>query len=142
GGAVVARPSVEQAADVGMAQAREDLPLRVEAPQHRIGVDAALDDLDRDLLLELTVGAARQVDVTHPTCAQVAHDLVRTEPLADPPFEVVRDVATGLGGGVHPLDRATRLPGADVRLDAHAVSTQPAFPRLNADLTAGAALAK
>ena len=50
------RAAVEQARDVRMVEAREDLPLVAQLAHRVAGRDAA-DDLDRDLLVELVVGA-------------------------------------------------------------------------------------
>ena len=54
---VVGRAAVEQPRDVGVIEARQDLPLIAEPAQNEIGVHAALDDLDRHLLLEMIVVA-------------------------------------------------------------------------------------
>ena len=81
--AVVGRVAIEQARDVRVVEAREDLPLVAEVTQHGVGIHAALDELDRDELLVLTVGATREIDDTHPAAANPLLDLVVTDRLTD-----------------------------------------------------------
>ena len=55
-----------------MVQRGEDLALGPEAGEHLLGVHAALDDLERDPLLVLAVGALGEVDGAHPSPADLA----------------------------------------------------------------------
>ena len=48
-----------------MLQVRQDLPLLPEAAQHEIGIHAALQQLDGDLLLVLVIVPDAQVDGAH-----------------------------------------------------------------------------
>jgi hypothetical protein len=59
---VFGRVAIEQARDVRVVEARKDLPLIPESAQHRICVHAALDELDRGLVLVLAVRAPREID--------------------------------------------------------------------------------
>ncbi len=67
--AVLGRVAVQQARDVRVIEAREDLPLVAEAAQHGLRIHAALDELDRDLLLVLPVGAPGEIDRAHAAAA-------------------------------------------------------------------------
>ena len=49
-----------------MVEAGQNLSLVAKMAQHRIAVHAALDQLDRDLLFVLLIGALGQIDRTHP----------------------------------------------------------------------------
>ena len=82
--AVLGRSAVEQVRDVRMAQLRQDLPLGLEPPQQRVGVEARLQQLDRDLLLVLLIVADRLEDLAHAAAAGLADDAIGTEPLPDP----------------------------------------------------------
>ena len=70
GQAVRRRAAVEQAGDVRVLEAGEDLPLVPEAPHDRLGVHAALEHLDRDALLELVVVADAEVHRAHAAAAE------------------------------------------------------------------------
>ena len=63
--------AVDEASDVRVAQAGEDLPLGEKAPVRLDGVEAAPHELERDALLELTVGALGDVDRAHPAARQL-----------------------------------------------------------------------
>ena len=68
-----------------MLERGEDLPLgRGSAASTSVGVHAALDQLDRDPLLELPVGALREVDGAHAAAADLAQD-ARSAPIPGPP---------------------------------------------------------
>jgi hypothetical protein len=54
---VVRGAAVEQTGDVRVIERREDPALGAKSLQHLRGIHAALDHLDRDVLLELTVDA-------------------------------------------------------------------------------------
>ena len=76
---VVRGPAVDQTGDARVLQARQDLPLAQETRQDLVGVEAPLEHLERGPLLELSVGALRQVHHTHPAAA----DLAQQPPRAD-----------------------------------------------------------
>ena len=88
--AVLGRVAVEQARDVRVIEAGEDLPLVAEAAQHGLRVHAALDELDGDLLLVLAVGAPREIDRAHPAAADPLQDLPVADDLADQAVGVPR----------------------------------------------------
>ena len=62
-----------------MLEGGEDLPLVAEAAQDLVGVHAALDDLERDALLELLVRALGQIDHAHAAAADLLDDAVRPD---------------------------------------------------------------
>jgi hypothetical protein len=72
-----------------MIERREDLPFRVEVPQYRIGIHAALDELDRYALLVLLVRALREVHGTHAAAAEPLQDLILADDLTDQMIAVV-----------------------------------------------------
>ena len=74
--AVVGRAAIEQARDVGMIEAGQDLPLVPESPQDEIGIHAPLDDLDGDLLPEMIVSANSPVHRPHAPAADLFDDAV------------------------------------------------------------------
>ena len=82
GKAVLGVAAVQQARDVGVVEAGEDLPFLTKSAENEVGVDAALDDLDRHALLVLLVGANGEVDVPHPTAPEQAVHPVRSNALA------------------------------------------------------------
>jgi len=90
--AVLADAGVEQAGDVGMAEAGQDLPLAVEALAQAGVAQAGAQQLQRDPALVEAVVADGQPDLAHAAFAQQPLQLVGADDLA------------GLGrehGGVH-----------------------------------------
>jgi hypothetical protein len=79
GQAVVGRSAVHQARDVGVVERGENLPLLPEAPEDEVCVHPALDELDGDALLELVVGANREVDRAHAAAPKLPHDAIRAD---------------------------------------------------------------
>jgi hypothetical protein len=73
---VFARTPIEQAGDVGVIQVGQDLPFGPEPARQGAGGHQAVDELDRDLLLELLVSALCQVDGAHAATTQCAQDTV------------------------------------------------------------------
>jgi hypothetical protein len=69
---VRARAAVVQARDVRMLERREDAALEMEAAQDLVGIHAALHELQRHPLVELAVGAFREVDGAHAAAAELA----------------------------------------------------------------------
>ena len=76
---IVGDAAVEQARDVRMFETREDLPLAQETRLHRIGIHAALDDLQRGALLELSVGAFGEQHHAHAAAAEFAQHAPRAD---------------------------------------------------------------
>ena len=72
----VAHAAVEQACDVRMVEAREDLTLRSEPPIDLVGVHPALDELERDALLELAVRPLRQIHGAHATAPELPDNAI------------------------------------------------------------------
>ena len=69
--------AVEQARDAGVLEPRQDAALVQEAShESRRGV---LQQLERDALLELSVGPPREEDPPHPAAPDLAHDLERSD---------------------------------------------------------------
>src|SRR5436190_22261767 len=55
--AIFGRPAIEQARDVKVIETSENLPLLAEMTEHRVSIHPTFDQLDRNLLLVLLVGA-------------------------------------------------------------------------------------
>ncbi len=73
--------SVEQARDVGMVKIRQHLAFVSKAGEDLVGVHAAFDQLDRNLLVVLLVGAFGEPDRAHPPGAQQPLEAVGTDKL-------------------------------------------------------------
>ena len=80
--AVRGRAAVEQPRDVRMVERREDLALELQPALDVARQQPAPHQLDRDLLLELLVGALREEHLAHAAAAEAAHDAIRTDALA------------------------------------------------------------
>ena len=65
-----------------MVERREDLALELQPALNVARQQAAPHQLDRDLLLELLVGALREEHLAHAAAAEAAHDAIRTDALA------------------------------------------------------------
>ena len=61
------------ARDVRMVEPGEDAPLLHEAAHDFVAVHAALEQLERDLLHEIALGALGQIDLAHAAAAEQAH---------------------------------------------------------------------
>ena len=83
-----AQAGVEQARHVGMLESGQRLTLDLEAVAAELGGQAAVHELDGHVLLELLVGAVRQIHRGHAAGAEQAVDGVRAE-------------AHALGHGLH-----------------------------------------
>ena len=68
--------AVQQACDVGMIKARENLPLVPESVQDETGVLPRTHQFDGDLFAKLVVGPNGAVDFSHSAEAEFFHDLV------------------------------------------------------------------
>ena len=73
---VVGGPTIEETSDVRMVERGEDLTLGAEARQHTIRVHAPPDQLDRDALLILLVGALGEIDGTHAAVCDLVEQMV------------------------------------------------------------------
>ncbi len=62
-----------------MLQVSQDLPFLPEAAQHEIGVHAAIQELDSDLLLVMVIIPHAEVDCAHSPAADQADDPVRSD---------------------------------------------------------------
>ncbi len=74
--------AVEEARDVRVLKARENLALAEKAPQNLSAVRPAADQLECDLLFELAVGAIREEHTAHATVANLAYQPVRPDAIA------------------------------------------------------------
>ena len=68
--------AVEEPCDRVVLEAGQDLALLQEAPPRFLAVQAVLRDLDRDLLVELAVGALREMNGPHPAFAQLGQQAI------------------------------------------------------------------
>lgn len=68
--AVVGFTAIKEPGDAGMLEAREDLAFAAKTTEHFFRVGAAPEELDRDLLLEALVDAARQPDGAHAAASE------------------------------------------------------------------------
>src|ERR1700676_5511603 len=84
--AVLGRAAIEQPRDVGMREAGQDLPLVAEVPQDLLRIHAPSDQLERDLLLKMTVGADSTVDSSHAALRHFFSDVVWPNTLPRPRF--------------------------------------------------------
>src|SRR4051812_18402820 len=82
GQSVAGCSTIKQARDVRMFERSENLSLLAKLAQDRIGVGAALDQFDGNLLLILIVGALRQKNCAHSAASNFADDPVPIDDLA------------------------------------------------------------
>ena len=78
--AVVSCTAVKQARDVWMIEGGEDLSFSAKTPQNKIGVHAALHELDRDTHLEFPIDADCFIDRAHAAAPYFALDLISAQP--------------------------------------------------------------
>jgi hypothetical protein len=93
--AVVRRAAVQEAGDVGMLEAGEDLPFLQEPAEHVVRVDAALQNLDGDGAFELPVGAVREVDAAHASATDLPVKMVRTGAVPHERIDLAEEVGLG-----------------------------------------------
>ena len=79
GQSIVRCSSIEQARDVRVVEAGQDLSLVAKMTEHRVGVHAAFDQLDCDLLLVLLIRALGQIDRAHSAAADFANNSIRAD---------------------------------------------------------------
>ena len=80
--AVGGRAAVEQPRDVRMIERRQDLAFELQPALHLARQQPAPHQLDRDLLLELLVGALGEEHLAHAAAAEAAHDAIGADALA------------------------------------------------------------
>ncbi len=83
GNALLRRATIEQARDVRMFQAREDLALSAQPAADEGRAGPSVHQLDGDLLLVFVVDAASPVDLAHAADADGFDELIRTAAAAD-----------------------------------------------------------
>jgi hypothetical protein len=66
-----------------MFERSENLALVTESTDDEVRVHPALDELDRDALLELTIGTFCEIDGTHASASDLAGQLVDTDLFAE-----------------------------------------------------------
>src|ERR1700719_1819792 len=86
GEAVIGRPSVDEARDVGMIELRENLPLVAKSAKNVLGVEPAPDEFDRDFLVIFIVGSRREIDCAQNAPADFANNLVSAKLTANERF--------------------------------------------------------
>src|SRR6266446_8311370 len=74
--------AIQQAGDIGMVQAGQDLALTATILDDVFSVLAALDELDGHFFLKGPIGTGGQVHGTHTSLADFSNDLIRTDVLA------------------------------------------------------------
>lgn len=94
GQATFGRAAVEQTRDMRMIEARQNLPFLAKTLQDGIGIHPALDELERDLLLELGVGPFGQEDRAHPPAPDFAD-----EPIIADAQRMIGDLRLGQNAG-------------------------------------------
>ncbi len=122
GHAALGRAAVQETRDVRMLEARQDLALGAEAGEQMVVRGSRPQQLDRDLLLVLVVGAGREVDGAHPALAQLALEAVRSRPLSGQGLDLgfglrdgdVNDLAERPGGAGVDEERLDLPPQVDV----------------------------
>ena len=95
--------TVEKTRDERMLEAGENLPLVPEATHDAVGVDAALEHLDRHALLERIIGADAQIHGAHAAVTDLTNQAVRakTSVLTDVGRTLGRAGRTGVVGRAH-----------------------------------------
>lgn len=88
--ALGADAAVEQTGDVGMIELRQDLPLRPESLREKLRAEMRAQNLQRDALLEMPVGAVREINGPHAAVPEFRFDAIVAQQ---------RSTARGFGGG-------------------------------------------
>ena len=83
GQAVVSCAAVQETGDVRMIERGQNLALVAKAPQDKVGIHAALDQLDRNALVEFLVDAQRFVDRAHAAAADLALNSISAQAAPD-----------------------------------------------------------
>ena len=88
--ALLGRAAVDQPSDAGVLQRGRDLALVSEPLQDLRARHPGAHELDGDLLLELVVGAPRQIHLAHAAVPDLLEDLVGADALTEPPAGPLR----------------------------------------------------
>ncbi len=97
---VVRGASVVEPGDVGMLESGQDLAFMAETAEDVIGVHAALDQLEGDPLLELSVGAFGMVYGAHAASSDLLQKAVRADGLRGGGCARGRLMGQKIGSGV------------------------------------------
>ena len=76
--------AIQQAGNIRMLQAGQNLAFLAESLAEKFVARGKIDQFDGDLLLELSVGAMRQIDGAHAAASQQAINLIRTNSSSAP----------------------------------------------------------
>ncbi len=71
--------AVEEASDIGMLEAGEDLAFATETLENELGIEAGLDEFDGDLGFVLFVGSGGEIDSAHATTTEFADEGVGSD---------------------------------------------------------------
>ena len=77
--ALFRQSAIQQPCDIGVLQSGQNLAFALKAPDDFVGIHAALDQLERDLLLEIAFGALGEKDRAHAADADLLHQFVGTD---------------------------------------------------------------
>ena len=124
--AVLGRPAVEEPGDVGVIEQSRDLAFAAETLHRELARHAGANQLDGGQLFELLVGAAREIDHSHPAASELSDDLVGADPLAEAQGRValLERIHAPVRGAIHEAPRL--LGGGGERLH---LSQQSLVPR-------------
>src|SRR6266705_1875371 len=75
----VRQSAIDQSRDAGMLEACENLSFSAEAAMDRRGITPTADDLQRDRLLELSVGTLAEIDGSHSSLPDLSDHAIRTD---------------------------------------------------------------
>ena len=75
--------AIQQSRDVRMFEVGENLSFRAKPRHDRIGVHAAVDQLDRDVFLERRIGAHSAIHAAHAAFADQCFNAVRADELPE-----------------------------------------------------------
>src|SRR5262245_54174542 len=76
-------PGIEKPCDVRMIEPSQDLALGTEAGVVDLGVESRSEELERDTLCDLQVGAFSEEYARHAAASQLVHNPVRTDASPD-----------------------------------------------------------
>src|SRR5579864_3787172 len=107
--AIFRAAAFQQAGDVGMLEAGENLPFGFEASQRKPGVEAAAHTVDRDLFLVLVSDAHGPIDRAHSSFADLFDDSIRAYATALPGFRFAPYEHLGVTGERGLIQKLTRL---------------------------------
>lgn len=85
---LVGHSAVIETGDVRMAQRGQNLALGAEAFDIDVRVEPRAQEFERDVLLELPVGALREENASHAAATNLPHDPVVADPATDVPVAV------------------------------------------------------